>query len=87
MAAKKKKRSTKKKTKKRTKVVAKAKMGKIVAQGEMCMPGLKNADWVHTLLAALIIIFAFVNSTWATGVVVVSAALIFISGVMTYCRK
>jgi len=85
MAAKKRKKAKKKRSKKTTKAVTKK--SKVVAQGEMCMPGLNNSDWVHTLLAALIIVFAFVNATWATGVVVVSAALIFISGVMTYCRK
>ncbi len=46
-----------------------------------------KSDWAHTVLAALIVVFAFVDAGWAKGVVVVAAALIFLSGVMSCCRK
>lgn len=55
----------------------------------VCAPNGKK-DWAHTLLAALVIIFAVLNASgisWAYWVVLLAGVIIFLSGVLSCCRK
>mgnify|MGYP001576601782 CR=1 FL=1 len=52
----------------------------------ICMPGNGSKDWVHTALAAVILLFAFMSGSWAQWIVVLAAAVIFISGVIACCK-
>jgi len=56
------------------------------SEGGVCMPGNGSKDWVHTVLAAVILVFAFMNGSWAKWVVIGAAAVIFISGVIACCK-
>ncbi|HLC22371.1 MAG TPA: hypothetical protein VJJ79_01210 [Candidatus Nanoarchaeia archaeon] len=55
----------------------------------VCMPGGKK-DWAHTILAAMVIVFAVLRESgmpWAYWVVLIAAVVIFLSGVLSCCRK
>ncbi|MDP3727818.1 MAG: hypothetical protein Q8R18_00015 [bacterium] len=57
------------------------------SENMICMPGNGSKDWAHTALAAVILIFAFMNVSWAQWIIVLAAAVIFISGIVACYKK
>ena len=45
-----------------------------------------SKDWIHTVLAGLILIFGFMSTSWAQWIIVLAAAVIFASGIVSCCR-
>lgn len=59
---------------------------KTMFEGALCTPYRKGtSEWVHAVLAALIIVLAFVTESWATWVIVIAAAVIFLSVIVVRC--
>ncbi len=53
----------------------------------VCMPSSGSKDWVHTVLAGVILVSAFMSGSWAKWLVIGAAAVIFVSGVLACCKK
>ena len=59
---------------------------KAMFEAALCTPVWSGQRvWVHTILAAVILVLAFVDQSWAEWGIVLAAAWIFLSGVVTRC--
>lgn len=56
------------------------------SESMVCMPNMGSKELVHTVLAGLILVSVFMTTSWAQWIIVLAAAVIFVSGIVSYCR-